>query len=109
MVHLPGVGGRSRELDGTFSKLIHPFFIRTLTQFHYHFLSNQLFVDAINFCYTFSVIRKRLGHPVKDVPPEPAEGLFSYLPSVFLGPPCLLAVSKTVPSPPIFTVPKGAS
>jgi hypothetical protein len=38
------------------------------------FLSNQLLVDTIYFCYTFSVTRKRFGHPAKDVHPEPAEG-----------------------------------
>jgi hypothetical protein len=37
--------------------------IRTIPQFHYHFLSNQLLVDTIYFCYTFSVTRKRSNSP----------------------------------------------
>jgi hypothetical protein len=38
-------------------------FIRTLSQFHYHFLSRQLLVDTIYCCYTLSVTRKRFNSP----------------------------------------------
>jgi hypothetical protein len=53
-----------------------------LLQSQYQFLSNQLLVHTIYFCYIFSVTRKRsrFGHLTKDVRPEPAEGLFSYSP-----------------------------
>ena len=49
-----------KRADGTFSALAYRLLIRTMPQSHYHFLSKQLLVDTIHFCYTLAVTRKRL-------------------------------------------------